>query len=619
MQETSVINSIVSRETIHNTTREKLLEDVKNLPNNPGVYQYFNSKDEIIYIGKAKNLRKRVASYFTKKQEFSKTYMLMKNIAYLKYIVVKTEADALLLENNLIKQFQPRYNLMLKDDKTYPYICISNEEFPRVFKTRKLVKDGSEYFGPYSLVSVLHYLLDVTHKVFPIRTCKLPMTANGIANNKYKVCLKYHIHLCNGVCQKHETRDEYLQNIENIRQIIKGNGFEIQKIILRQIKKHSDNLQFEQALELKKKYDLLDNFIAKTIIANTLVASTDCFGYDQTENSAFISILRVENGAIIQGQTVEYRKQIDEEKEDILSYAILNLREKFNSNSKEIIVPFALEFPIENVKVTIPTRGDRKKILDLAQQNVAQYKIDILKQNEKLNPDQRAMQLLKGIQEKLKLEKPPMRIEIFDNSNISGSNAVSACVVYLRGRPSKSDYRKYIIKSVEVSDDYASMREVVRRRYNRIIAENSQLPDLIIADGGVGQMNAIRQVIDGELKLNISIVGLAKNDNHRTNEILIGFPPQLVGLKPTDSIFKFFMSMQDEVHRFAIKFHRQKRSKMQVKSELDEIKGVGNDTKNKLLLNFKSVKRVKSANLEDLTEIIGKSRAKIIYEYFHNK
>ncbi|MCL1867762.1 MAG: excinuclease ABC subunit UvrC, partial [Paludibacter sp.] len=581
-------------------------EQIISLPHLPGVYQYFNSKDEIIYVGKAKDLYKRVSSYFTKKHEQPKTYVLVKNIAYIKYIVVANEADALLLENNLIKQLQPRYNIMLKDDKTFPSICISNEEFPRVFKTRKIIKDGSEYFGPYSSVSALNYLLDVTHKIFQIRTCKMPMTTEGIDKKKYKVCLKYHIHLCNGVCVGRETHDEYLQNIENIRQIIKGNAVEIQKMILREINNYSDKLEFERAFELKQKYDLLDNFISKTIIANTVIESTDVFGYDENENSAFISVLRVQKGAIIQGLTVEYKKQIDEEKEDIFALAILNLRENFNSTSKEIVVPFEIEFPINDVKITIPIRGDRKKLLNLAQQNVAQYKIDKLKQIEKLNPDQRGMQLMKEVQAKLQLKKPPMRIEIFDNSNISGSSAVAACVVYFRGKPSKKNYRKYNIKTVEGIDDYASMREVVRRRYTRLIAENGDLPDLIIADGGIGQMTAIRQITEGELGLEIPIAGLAKNEKHRTNEVLTGFPPQAVGLKPTDMIFKFFMAMQDEVHRYAIKFHRQKRSKKQVKSELDEIKGIGTQTKNYLLQNFKSVKRIASATLDELEILIGK-------------
>jgi excinuclease ABC subunit C len=592
-------------------------EQIAFLPHLPGVYQYFNSKDEIIYVGKAKDLRKRVSSYFTKKHELSKTYVLVKNIAYLKYIVVANEADALLLENNLIKRLQPRYNIMLKDDKTFPSICISNEEFPRVFKTRKIIKDGSEYLGPYSSVSALNYLLDVTHKIFQIRTCKIPMTADGINKKKYKICLKYHIHLCNGVCVGQETRDEYLQNVENIRQIIKGNAVEIQKMILREIHNYSDKLEFEHAFALKQKYDLLDNFISKTIIANTIIASTDIFGYDENENSAFISILRVQNGAIIQGFTVEYKKQIDEEKEDIFALAILNLREKFNSISKEIVVPFEIEFPIKDVKITIPIRGDRKKLLDLAQNNVAQYKLDQIKQTEKLNPDQRGMQLMKAVQAKLQLEKTPMRIEIFDNSNISGSSAVAACIVYFRGKPSKKDYRKYNIKTVEGVDDYASMREVVRRRYTRLIAENADLPDLIIADGGIGQMTAIHQITQGELNLKIPIAGLVKNDKHRTNEVLIGFPPQTVGLKPTDMIFKFFMSMQDEVHRYAIKFHRQKRSKKQIKSELDEIKGIGIQTKNHLLQHYKSVKRIAAASLEELQNLIDKRRAEIIFNHFH--
>ncbi|MDR1654300.1 MAG: excinuclease ABC subunit UvrC [Prevotellaceae bacterium] len=609
----------MSLQNIESNPTVSLQKQVSALPQLPGVYQYFNAKNEIIYIGKAKNLYKRVLNYFIKKHELNKTFVLVKNIAYLKYIVVESEADALLLENNLIKQYRPRYNVMLKDDKTYPSICISNEEFPRVFKTRKIEKNGSEYFGPYTSVKSINFLLDTVYKVFQIRTCKIPMTSEGIRKNKYKLCLKYHIHLCNGICEGRETRDQYLKNIENISQIIKGNAVEIQKYILQEIKQCSSKLEFERAFVLKQKYDLLGNFISKTIIANTIIESTDVFGYDQTENSAFVTILRVENGAIIQGFTVEYKKQIDEEKEDIMALAILNLREKFNSDSKEIIVPFEIEFPINNVKIIIPIRGDRKKLLTLAQQNTAQYKLDQLKQHEKMNPDQRGMKLMKNLQQKLKLEKIPVKIDIFDVSTIAGSNTVAVCVVYYKGKPLKKQYRKYIIKTVAGADDYASMREAVRRRYKRMINEHADLPDLIIADGGTGQMTAIRQIVEEELGLNITIAGLAKNDKHRTNEILTGFPPKTVGLKSSDTLFKFFAAMQDEVHRFAIKFHREKRSKTQIESELDNIKGIGKETKNELLKYFKSLKRIKNAELAELQNSTAKHKAKIIYDYFHKQ
>jgi excinuclease ABC subunit C len=598
--------------------KENLNEQIKMLPESPGVYQYFNSKGEIIYVGKAKNLKRRIATYFTKKHESNKTNVLVKNIALLKYIVVGTESDALLLENNLIKEFQPRYNILLKDDKTYPSICITKEEFPRVFKTRNIIKNGSEYYGPYSSVNAMNYLLDTIHKIFPFRTCKFPLTTEGVSKKKYKICLKYHIHLCNGACEGYETREEYNANINRIREIIKGNANEISKLLLKEIGDYSDKLNFEKAYLLKQKYDLLQNFVSKTVIANTIIENTDVFGFDETENSAYISILRIAKGAIVQGFTIEYKKQIDETRADLLSLAILELREKLNSNSKEIIVPFEIEYPIPNVKINIPHRGDRKKLLELAEQNVRQYKLEHLKRTEKLNPDQRGMQLMKEVQEKLHLEKLPIKIEIFDNSNIQGSSAVAACVVYKKGKPSKKDYRKYNIKTVEGQDDYASMREIVSRRYTRVVREKDDLPDLIVADGGIGQMEAIRQIVEDELHLKIPIAGLAKNEKHRTNEILVGFPPAIIGLKPTDRLFKFFATMQDEVHRFAIKFHREKRSKSQVHSELDEIKGIGKNTKNSLLLHYKSVKRIQNAEISDLEKIIGKSRASIIYNHFRN-
>jgi excinuclease ABC subunit C len=590
---------------------------IKTLPEMAGVYQYFNDKDEIIYVGKAKNLKKRVSSYFNNTQLSPKTYVLVRNIAYLKYIVVDSETDALLLENNLIKKHKPRYNVMLKDDKTYPSICISNEEFPRVFKTRKIEKNGAEYFGPYSSVVALNYLLNTIYEIFSIRTCRLPLTKEKIAQHKFNICLKYHIHKCNGICEAKEKFDDYAKNIEHVRKIIQGDADEISKNLMKEILALSEKQEFEKAYALKQKYDLLEKFKSRTIIANSVAESTDIFGYDEDEKSAYISVLRVAKGAIVQGLSVEYKKQIDEQKEDIFSLAILELREKLSSNSKEIVVPFEVVFPLENVKQTIPLRGDRKKLLELAEQNVKQFKLDKRRQAEKLNPDQRGIQMLKEIQDALQLTKLPMKIDIFDNSHIQGTNAVAACVVYKKGKPSKVDYRKFIIKTEETGgDDYASMREVVRRRYCRILEENGEMPDLIVADGGVGQMHAIRDITEGELNLQIPILGLAKNSKHRTNEILLGFPPKIIGMKPTDILFKFFGGMQEEVHRFAIKFHREKRSKSQVKSELDDIKGIGQKTKNDLILHFKSIKRLRTASLDELKEFIGTNRASIIYEYF---
>ena len=596
---------------------EKLKNEIAALPETPGVYQYFNANDEIIYVGKAKNLKRRVSSYFTKTHESNKTAVLVKNIASLKYIVVNTEEEALLLENNLIKKYRPRYNVLLKDDKSYPSICITNEPFPRVFKTRNVVKNGSQYFGPYGSVYAVNYLTKTVLELFPIRTCRLALSKENIEANKFKVCLQYHIHRCNGYCEGKESEEKYLQNINRVRQIIQGDANEISKSLLKEMQALALEQRFEEAHELKLKHELIENFKSKTIISNTLIENTDVFGYDENEKSAYISILRVSKGSIVQGFTIEYRKQVDEIKEDLLAMAIVELRERLQSNSAEIIVPFNIDFPIERVKIFVmPKRGDRKKLLDLAMQNVKQYKLDKLKQAEKLNPDQRGMQLLKEIQEKLHLPKPPVIIECFDNSNIQGSSAVAACVVYRKGRPSKNDYRKYNIKTMEGPDDYGSMKEVVRRRYTRIINDAGELPDLIVADGGVGQMTVIRQVVENELKLSIPILGLAKNTKHRTNELLFGFPPQIVGLKPTDQLFKFFAAMQDEVHRFAIKFHREKRSKSQIASELDLVKGIGEKTKEELIRHFKSVKRVKSANLDDLAKIIGKKRASTVYTYF---
>lgn len=599
-------------------TSETLKNQINSLPEQPGVYQYFNVNDEIIYVGKAKNLKKRVSSYFNKIHDQAKTNVLVKHIISLKYIVVESEEDALLLENNLIKQYQPRYNVLLKDGKTYPSICITNEPFPRVFKTRNIIRNGSLYYGPFSSNYTINSLLEIIHELFPIRTCRLPLFEDSIKNNKFKVCLQYHIHKCNGPCEAKESMEEYRKHIQQVKQIIEGDANEISKMLLQQMQELAANYKFEEAHQLKQKYELIENYKSKSIIANSVVENTDVFAYDENENSAFINILRINKGCIIQGYTIEYKKRINEQKEEILAMAVVELRERLKSNSKEVVLPFKLEFNLKDIVTVIPQRGDRKKLLDLAMQNVRQYKLDKLKQAEKLNPDQRAIQLLNSIKEKLGLQKIPMQIECFDNSNISGTDAVAACVVYIKAKPAKKEYRKYNIKSVQGPDDYASMKEVVRRRYTRMLNENLTLPDLIVADGGIGQMEVIRQVIEDELKLQIPIAGLAKDGKHRTHEVLIGFPPQTVGLKPTDQLFKFFAGMQDEVHRFAITFHRDKRSKTQVASELDNISGIGEKTKNELIKHFKSVKRIKSAEITELSEVIGTNRASIIYNYFRS-
>ena len=594
---------------------ETLNQQVSSLPDVPGVYQYFNANDEIIYVGKAKNLKKRVNSYFNKIHEQGKTNVLVKNIVSLKYIVVETEEDALLLENNLIKEYQPRYNVLLKDGKTYPSICITNEPFPRVFKTRNIIKNGSQYFGPFSSNYTINSLLEIIHELYPIRTCRLPLFEDGIKSGKFKVCLQYHIHKCNGPCEAKESVDEYRKHIQHVKQIIEGDANEISKMLLGQMQQLATEYKFEEAHQLKQKYELIENYKSKSVISNTILEETDVFAYDENDSSAFVNILRISKGSIIQGYTIEYKKRIDEQKEEILAMAVVELRERLKSCSKEIVLPFKLDFNLKGISTVVPQRGDRKKLLDLAMQNVRQYKLDKLKQAEKLNPDQRAIQLLDAIKERLALPKLPMQIECFDNSNISGSDAVAACVVYIKGKPAKKEYRKYNIKTVQGPDDYASMKEVVRRRYTRMLNEELTLPDLIVADGGIGQMEVIRQVVEDELKLQIPIAGLAKDGKHRTHEVLIGFPPQAVGLKPTDQLFKFFAGMQDEVHRFAITFHRDKRSKTQVASELDNIPGIGEKTKNDLIKHFKSVKRIRSAEIKELSEVIGTSRASIVYSY----
>lgn len=598
------------------TRLEHIKQIVSSLPETPGVYQYYNEDGLIIYVGKAKNLKRRVSSYFNKTQTSAKVNVLVKKIYDLKYIVVNTEADALLLENNLIKKYQPRYNILLKDGKTYPWLCITKEEFPRVFKSRQVFR-GAEYFGPYSSVWVLDTLLELIKKIYPIRTCRLPLKEDSIAAGKYSVCLQYHIHNCLGCCVGYQKKDDYQKMIAEIKEIAKGNSRAITDYLLKEIQNLAGNYQFEKAQELKLKYDALLQYQSKTIITTTHDDDLDVFGYEEYDNIAYINILRISKGSIIQGFTIECHKKLDESKEELLAIAILELRSRLNSNSKQIIVPFLPELELNDTQISIPQKGDKKKLLDLSLQNVKQYRIDRLKQSEKLNLEQRSTQILKDLQNALHLDRLPMHIECFDNSNISGSDAVATCVVYRKAKPCKSDYRKYNIKTVQGPDDYASMREVVFRRYQRMINENTTLPDLIIADGGIGQMNAIRDIVVSQLGLSIPIAGLAKNDKHQTNELLFGFPPQAIGLKPTDNLFKFLSGIQDEVHRFAISFHREKRSKTQIHSELDEIKGIGEKTKSLLILHFKSVKRIQTAEKIELAEIVGNARASIIYEHFH--
>lgn len=596
---------------------DKLKLQIQSLPEKPGVYQYFNSKGEIIYIGKAKNLKKRVSSYFNKVHDSGKTNVLVKNINALKYIVVNSEEDALLLENNLIKEHQPRYNVMLKDGKTYPSICITNEPFPRVFKTRNIIKNGSRYYGPYSSNYTINTLVNFIHEIFPIRTCKLNLSKENIQNNKFKVCLQYHIHKCNGVCEGKETEETYLKYIESVEKIIKGDANELSKILYDEMKKLAHDFKFEEAHLIKIKYELLENYKAKSIISNTVLNETDIFAYDEDENTSYINMLRVSKGSIVMGYTIEYKKRTDERKEELLALAIIELRNKFQSSSKEIIVPFDIEFPIYGVNIIIPQKGDKKKLLDLSIQNVKQYKFDKLKQTEKLNPEQKNTAVLKNIQEKLQLEKIPLHIECFDNSNIAGNHAVAACVVFKKGKPSKKDYRKYIIKTVTGPDDYASMKEVVYRRYSRMLKEENPLPDLILTDGGAGQMEVVRQTIENELNIKIPILGLVKNQQHKTNEVLFGFPPKTIGLKANEQLFRFLANIQEEVHRFAINFHREKRSKAQTSSALDEIKGIGEKTKKTLINHFKSIKRLQNAKISEIEKIIGKNRASIVYNHFN--
>lgn len=586
------------------------------MPSTPGVYQYFNKTGDIIYVGKAKNLKRRVSSYFNKEHDSVKTNILVNNIYDLKYICVNSEADALLLENNLIKKYQPRYNILLKDGKTYPWLCITKEPFPRVFKTRQVFK-GADYFGPYPSSYTLDLLLELIREIYPVRTCKLNILPHEISKGKYDLCLQYHIKKCNAPCVGYQSQEDYNAFINEIREIAKGRSHIITDYILKKMNNLAADYRFEEAQEIKNKYDSIVNYQSKTVITTTSDNDIDVFAYDEDEQSAFINMLRINGGCVVQGFTIEYKKTLDEPKEEIFALAIVELRDRFKSISSQIIVPFIPDVELENTEFIVPLRGDKKKLLDLSIQNVKQFRVDKYKQSEKLNPEQRTTKILKDIQDKLHLDKLPNHIECFDNSNISGTNAVAACVVYKKAKPSKKDYRKYIIKTVDGVDDYASMREVVYRRYSRMVNEGTPLPDLILTDGGKGHMESVRQVVVDCLHLDIPIVGLAKNDKHTTSEVLVGFPPQSIGLKPTDSLFRFLAEIQEEVHRFAISFHRDKRSKDQVSSELDSIKGIGETSKKALLKHFKSVKRISLASLEELKVILPTSRASIVYTYFH--
>ena len=602
-------------------TSEYLKGIVLNLPESPGIYQYLNTEGVIIYVGKAKNLKRRVSSYFNKEHEPGKTRVLVSKIADIRYIVVNTEEDALLLENNLIKKYRPRYNVLLKDDKTYPSICVQNEYFPRVFKTRKIIRNGSSYYGPYSHIPSMNALLDLIKHLYPLRTCSLNLSPENINAGKFNVCLEYHIKNCAGPCIGKQSLDDYLKNIGEIKEILKGNTQEIQRHLFQQMQELATDMKFEEAQKVKEKYMLIENYRAKSEVVSNILHNIDVFSIeeDSDEKSAFVNYLHITNGAINQAFTFEYKKKLNESKEELLTLGIIEMRERYKSHSREIIVPFELDLELNNVVFTVPQRGDKKKLLDLSILNVKQYKADRMKQAEKLNPEQRSMRLMKEIQQELHLERPPLQIECFDNSNIQGSDAVAACVVFKKAKPSKKDYRKYNIKTVVGPDDYASMKEVVKRRYQRAIEESSPLPDLIITDGGKGQMEVVREVIEDELGLNIPIAGLAKDNRHRTSELLFGFPPQTIGIKQHTPLFRLLTQIQDEVHRFAISFHRDKRSKRQVASALDSIKGIGEKTKTVLLKEFKSVKRIKEASLEDISAIIGEAKAKTVKEGLNNE
>ena len=599
----------------------RLKSIVLSMPEKPGSYQYYDENHTIIYVGKAKNLKRRVSSYFHKEVDRYKTKVLVSKIFDISYTVVNTEEDALLLENSLIKKYNPRYNVLLKDGKTYPSICVTNEYFPRIFKTRNINKKVGTFFGPYPHVGSMYAVLEVIKKLYKPRTCRFPITKEGVAEGKYKPCLEYHIHNCGAPCINKQSYEEYQENMRQAREILKGNTREVSKYLYDLMMKNAELLRFEIAEEYKKKYQLLDEFEAKSEVVSHTITDVDVFTIvnDDANKNAFINYIHVKNGTINQSFTYEYKRKLEESDEELLITAIPEIRERFHSTSKEIIVPFEMEWKLKDATFFVPQRGDKKHLLELSEMNCKQYKFDRLKQAEKLNPEQKQTRLMKELQSKLKLPKMPYQIECFDNSNISGTDAVAGCIVYKGMKPSRKDYRKYNIKTVEGPDDYASMQEVVRRRYSRMIEEETPLPDLIITDGGKGQMEVVREVIKDELHLEIPIAGLAKDDRHRTNELLYGFPPQTIALPPESELFKVLTQIQDEVHRYAITFHRDKRSKHALHSELDDIKGIGPKAKEALLSKFKSVKKIKEASQEQLAEVLGPHKAEILAKYFAEK
>ena len=598
---------------------ERLKVIVSSLPEKPGCYQYFDENGTIIYVGKAKNLKRRVYSYFSKEHDNRKTAILVSKIRDIKYTVVNTEEDALLLENNLIKEWNPRYNILLKDGKTYPSIVVTNEFLPRIFQTRKINKKFGTYFGPYSHVPTMYALLDLIKNLYPLRRCHEIITPESLEKKKHKECLEYHIKNCKAPCTGRQSVEEYLQNVAEAKEILKGNTAELQRKMMAKMKELAAELKFEEAEIIKKKYILLENYRSRSEVVSNTLHNIDVFNIESDQKVAYINFLHVTNGSINKAFTFEYEKRMQESDEDLLVMGIIEMRQRYGSESKEVIVPFPVEQFTENFKLTVPQKGDKKVLLDLSRQNVLQYKKDRLSQADKLNPEQKTTRLMKELQDALQLPTLPMQIECFDNSNISGTDAVAGCVVFKKCKPSKADYRKYIIKEVQGPDDYASMQEVVRRRYKRAMEEGSPLPDLIITDGGKGQMEVVREVVEDELRLNIPIAGLAKDDKHRTNELLYGFPQQVIGLKTDSALFHLLTQIQDEVHRYAITFHRDKRSKHQIASELDSIKGIGPKTKEILLKKLHSVKRIKEAELSQLTELIGESKAEVIYNYFHSE
>lgn len=599
----------------------RLKSIVLSMPEKPGSYQYYDENHTIIYVGKAKNLKRRVSSYFHKEVDRYKTKVLVSKIFDISYTVVNTEEDALLLENSLIKKYNPRYNVLLKDGKTYPSICVTNEYFPRIFKTRHINKKVGTFFGPYPHIGSMYAVLEVIKKLYKPRTCRFPITKEGVAEGKYKPCLEYHIHNCGAPCINKQSYEEYQENMRQAREILKGNTREVSKYLYDLMMKNAELLRFEIAEEYKKKYQLLDEFEAKSEVVSHTITDVDVFTIvnDDANKNAFINYIHVKNGTINQSFTYEYKRKLEESDEELLITAIPEIRERFHSTSKEIIVPFEMEWKLKDATFFVPQRGDKKHLLELSEMNCKQYKFDRLKQAEKLNPEQKQTRLMKELQAKLKLPKLPYQIECFDNSNISGADAVAGCIVYKGMKPSRKDYRKYNIKTVEGPDDYASMQEVVRRRYSRMIEEETPLPDLIITDGGKGQMEVVREVVEDELHLEIPIAGLAKDDRHRTNELLYGFPPQTIALPPESELFKVLTQIQDEVHRYAITFHRDKRSKHALHSELDDIKGIGPKAKEALLNKFKSMKKIKEASLEELAEVLGPHKAEILVKYFAEK